>query len=118
MAVGSSHRPPPYALRLPFFRSARPELLPGDLASLAEALLGQLHALGGDGDHVCSTVHLDLALDGLVELGRHGERSPVQVSEFGSAGRCKVRATDDAVEGSRPAGHRGRYRGVTRSVAT
>src|SRR5512146_1956435 len=44
---------------------------PAELLSLAPALLGELQTLGGDGQHVGLAVHVDLALQGLLELGSH-----------------------------------------------
>src|SRR5215470_17224477 len=47
------------------------QILPGVLAPESLALLRELHALGGERDHVGLAIDLDLALELLVELGSH-----------------------------------------------
>src|SRR6185437_16385091 len=44
---------------------------PAELLPRASALLGDLQTLGGDSQHVGLAVHVDLALQGLLELGSH-----------------------------------------------
>src|SRR5690349_12514056 len=55
-----------------FFASTSPQCAPRHLASFTEPLLGELHTIGRDGNHVGLTIHFDLALDRLVELRCHG----------------------------------------------
>ena len=66
--------PPGASEALSAFESAASPLtqfLPGDFLAEPLALLGQLHALGRERDHVRLAVDLDLALELLVEFGSH-----------------------------------------------
>src|SRR5580700_224410 len=75
--------------------AAAEQILPGVLAAEALALLGELHALGRERDHVRLTVHLDLALELFIELGSHFDlylSRPSDLSASTVCGRAPTRS--------------------------
>ena len=47
------------------------EILPGEFDPVSPTLLRELEPFGGDAEHVCLALDLELTLQYLVQLGRH-----------------------------------------------